>query len=252
MYGLPKTHKEGTPLRFIMSMTGLSHYELGRWLAGLLQSVLERFSSHCISDSFTFTKTMLNLDIDPNVFVCSFDVSSLFTNVHLDETIKIYSEALYDISNLQPVIPKNGFVELMKSATSSIEFSFNNIMYKQTDGVAMGSPLSSALADIFVKYYAEKLLSETRKPPIYFRYVDDTFAIFDHKPGEDEFLTNRNHIIYPTNLLLKKRNTNNYRFLMSMSKEQILDLKPVYIGNPLLLASIYVGIPLVLSNVKYV
>ena len=94
-------------------MTGSSQHELGKWLAGLFKPVLERFSPHCISDSFTFAKTMQNLDIDPNVFMCSFDVSSLITNVPLDKTIKIYSEALYDDSDLQPLIPKDVFVELM-------------------------------------------------------------------------------------------------------------------------------------------
>ena len=39
-------------------------------------------------------------------------------------------------------------------------------------------------------------------------------------------------------------------FLMFMSKEQILTLKPVYTGNPLSPANIYVGSPLVLSTVK--
>ena len=90
-----------------------------------------------------------------------FDVSSLFTNVSLDETIKICSEALYDQSHSRPFIPKDMFVELMKSATSSVEFSFNNTMYKQTDGVAMGSPLGPALANIFVGYYEEKVFSQT-------------------------------------------------------------------------------------------
>ena len=148
-------------------MTGSSHehHELGKWLAGLLQPVLERFSSHYIPDSFRFAKTMLNLDIDPNVFMCFFDVPSLFTNVALDKTIKICSEALYDQSDSQPVITKDVFVELMKSATSSVEFSFNNTTYKQTDEVAMGSPLGPALADIFVGYYEEKLFSQTQKPP---------------------------------------------------------------------------------------
>ena len=94
MYGLLKTHKEGTPLHPILSMTGSSLHELGKWLAGLLQPVLERFSSHCISDSLTFAKTMQNLDTGPNVFMYFFDVSSLFTNAPLDETIKICSEAL--------------------------------------------------------------------------------------------------------------------------------------------------------------
>ena len=112
-------------------ITGSFHHELGRWLAGLLQSVWERFSSHCISDLFTFAKTMQNLDINPNVFMCSFNVSSLLIDVPLDETIKICSEALYGESDSQPVIPKDVFVELMKSATFSVVFSFNNIMYKQ-------------------------------------------------------------------------------------------------------------------------
>ena len=89
IYGLPKAHNEGTPLCPILSMTCLSHHKLGKRLAGLLQPVLEQFSSHCISDSFTFAKTMQNLDNDLNVFLCSFDVSSLFTNVPLDDTMVI-------------------------------------------------------------------------------------------------------------------------------------------------------------------
>ena len=134
MYGLPKTHKEGTPLYPIPSMTGSSHHELGKWLVGLLQPVLKRFSSHCISDSFTFAKTMQNLDIDLNVFMCSFNVSSLFTYVPLDETIKFRSDALYDDSDLQLLIPKDMLVELMESATSSVEFSFDNLCpSKQTE-----------------------------------------------------------------------------------------------------------------------
>ena len=173
-------------------MTDSFHHELGKRLAGLLQPVFERFVSHCISDSFTFAKTMRNLDIDPNVFMCSFDVSSLFTNVPLDEIIKICSDALYDDSNLQLLIPRDVFVESMKSALSSIEFSFNNTMYKQTDRVTIGSPLGPALADIFVGYYEEELFSQTQKPPTFFRYVDNTFAIFDHEAEADEFLTKLN------------------------------------------------------------
>ena len=217
MYGLPKTHKKGNPLRPILSMTDSFHHELGKWLAGLLQSVLERISSRCISDSFTFAKTMQNLDIDPNVFMCSFDVSSLFTDVSLDETIKICSDALYDDSDLQPLIPWNAFVELMKSVTSSVEFSFNNTMYKQTDGVAMGSPLGPALANIFVGYYEEKLFAQMQKPPTYFRYVDDRFAMFDHLAEADKFLTKLN-CLHPS-----------LKFTFEKEKEKCLLFLDVYV-----------------------
>ena len=53
----------------------------------------------------------------------------------------------------------------------------------------MGSLLDQTLANIFVGYYEEKIFSETQKPRIYFRYVDDTFAVFDHEAEADEFLT---------------------------------------------------------------
>ena len=137
-------------------MAGSSHYELSKWLASLLQPVLKRFSTHCIRDSFTFADAIHNLKDSYNLFMCSFDISSLFTNVPLEETVNISLDALYcDDSNAQPFISKAVFIELMKSATPGVEFNFNDIMYKQTDGVAMGSPLGPALANIFVGFYEE-------------------------------------------------------------------------------------------------
>ena len=66
-------------------------------------------------------------------------------------------------------------------ATKLVEFSFNHVMYKQTNGVAMGSPLGligPALANSFGGYNENKLFTSVEKPLLYTRYVDDTFAIF--------------------------------------------------------------------------
>ena len=176
MYGLPKTHKPNVPLRPILSMTGSAHHQLSKWSASLLQPVLDRFTAQCIPDSFTFADYIQKLVGQTDSFMCSFNVSSLFTNVHPDETIKICADSLYDNLESQPCIPKKVFVELMHSATRTVEFSFDNIIYRQIDGVAMGSPLGPALASVFV--YEEKLFSEISKPLVYFRCIDGTFAIF--------------------------------------------------------------------------
>ena len=111
------------------------------------------------------------------------------------------------------------FVELIKSATSSVDFSFNNTMYKQTDEVAMGSPLGPAFANIFIGCYEEKLFSQTQKPPTYFRYVDDTFAIFDHEAEADEFLTKLN-CLHPS-----------IKFTFEKEKEKCLAFLDVYIES---------------------
>ena len=89
-------------------------------------------------------------------------------------------------------------------------------MYKQTDWVAMGSPLGPALANIFFGY-DEKLFSQTQKPPTYFRYVDDTFAIFDHEAEADEFLTKLN-CLHPS-----------LGFTFEKEKEKCLPFLDVYV-----------------------
>ena len=52
----------------------------------------------------------------------------------------------------------------------------------------MGSPLGPALANIFVGYSEYKRFFWIQKPTIYFRYVDDTFAIFKQESDVDDFL----------------------------------------------------------------
>ena len=80
-------------------MTGSSHHELSKWLASLLEPVLKRFSTHCIRDLFTFADAIQNSKDANNLFMCSFDISSLFTNVPLEETINICADALQNIVN---------------------------------------------------------------------------------------------------------------------------------------------------------
>lgn len=75
----------------------------------------------------------------------------------------------------------------MQIATKSVEFSFNDVMYRQIDGVAMGSPLGPTLANIFVLYHETRFFSIVPKPDTYFRYVDDIFASFPTEDDCDKF-----------------------------------------------------------------
>lgn len=89
--------------------------------------------------------------------MASFDIKSLFTNIPLDETIKITCDKLYDNNNNYDIPPlsKNNFMKLLEFATKEILFIFNNTLYSQVDGVAMGNPLGPTLANIFLCYWEE-------------------------------------------------------------------------------------------------
>ena len=121
----------------------------------------------------------------------------------------------------------------MKSATTSgVEFSFNDIIYKQTDGVAMGSPLGPVLANIFVRFYEEKLFSQIPKPSTYFRYVAMIHLLFFvMKKSRKTFLTNQTVSILLSNLPLRKRKIIVYRFSTLTWNEQLPVLKLVCIEN---------------------
>ena len=75
----------------------------------------------------------------------SYDVSSLFTNVPLDETIDILARKAFENNWLNDTydlnLAKSDLVDLLHVATKGQLFQFDGALYEQTDGVAMGLPL---------------------------------------------------------------------------------------------------------------
>ena len=53
-------------------------------------------------------------------------------------------------------------------------------MYKQADGVAMGSPLGPTLAKTFLCFYEKQWLEQCHDEfkSVYYRFVDDIFVLF--------------------------------------------------------------------------
>ena len=120
--------------------------------------------------------------------MCSFDVSSLFTNVPLDETIQICLDKLYALPD-PPTLPRSVLKVLLAFATKKSHFIFDGQYYDQVDGVAMGSPLGPVLANIFMCHFEEKwVLSNNSRPSVWFRYVDDIFTLFESKHAAIRFL----------------------------------------------------------------
>ena len=183
LYGLPKVHKTGVPLRPILSMSGSPQYRISKWLCEMLKPVVNYYGTRCVQDSFVFSDTVKATKLSQNGYMCSFDVVSLFTNVPLKEVIDICACAIYhddDIQTQPTSLTEKSFRELLQMVTSGVEFSFDDLMYRQTDGVAMGSPLGPLLANIFVGYY-ERRIPDNEWPEMYSRFVDDVFSHFESK-----------------------------------------------------------------------
>ena len=75
-------------------------------------------------------------------------------------------------------------------ATSQTHFQFDGRFFDQIDGVAMGSPLAPALANLFMGHHENTWLisSEGKNVSFYKRYVDDIFCLVDNENEADNFL----------------------------------------------------------------
>ena len=131
-----------------------------------------------------------------NFFVGSIDVDSLFTKIPFEETTGICANTLFE--NTEKVdLPKIEFMELLFLATKESYFIFNGKLYKQVDGVAMGSPLGPTLANTLLVHFEKDWLQNCPsdiKPYYCRRYVDFVFVLFtspQHLEAFRNFLNGR-------------------------------------------------------------
>ena len=187
MYGLPKIHKHNVPLRPIMAGYSSANYKLAKYLIPLLRPLAS--NGYSLSNSYEFVNKVRTQN--SNLYMVSYDVTSLFTNVPLRDTINIIMSRLFPTpSSVYKGFDRTTFKRALELATLDSYFTFNNNTYQQCDGVAMGSPLGPILANIFMCDLEEKFLTPnlTFKPQVYLRYVDDTFALFNDPSHATQFL----------------------------------------------------------------
>ena len=83
----------------------------------------------------------------------------------------------------KPTISRSVLKVLLEFATKKTKpFFFDGQYYDQIDGVAVGSCLGPVMANILMCHLEEKwVLNSNARPSVWFRYVDDTFTLFDSK-----------------------------------------------------------------------
>ena len=152
-YRTAKVHKifeNGTvdelPIRPIFLNIGTARYNLAKYLAKLLsQSVGVHNKEHK-----TIYRANSNEISTDGYNMVSFDVKSLFTNVTLEKTIKITLERIYEGKEINTSISKKEMKQLRMLCIKDVNFTYDNKVYQQNDGVAMRSPLGPVLSGIFM------------------------------------------------------------------------------------------------------
>ena len=184
-YGLVKLHKPSRPLRPVVSTCGTSTYNLAQKLSSILRPLVAS-SKRILKNTASLVDAMKDVSLMDDEVLVSYDVKSLFTNIPVEEAIIICERRLHADATLPkrttmsvPII-----ISLLRFCLTSTSFRYNNQHYQQLDGVAMGSPVSPVVSDIFMEDFEDKALSDgSICPPLWKRFVDDVLAVVKRDKG---------------------------------------------------------------------
>ena len=95
----------------------------------------------------------------------SFDVTALFTSIPLEPTLDFLGRKI-DEGQICIPIPKDAFLELIRLCVGNMVFQCKGAYYRQKFEVAIRSPLSPVLANLFKEMFEMELLITITVRPI--------------------------------------------------------------------------------------
>ena len=140
-YGLPRVHKEGTPLRPIVSSIGVVTYSTSKELSRILKPLVGK-SPHHIHNNQDFMEHLKGIQLCPDEVMVSYDVRALFTSVPIQPALDVIEKLLKEDTGLQnrTSMSTKQIMDLLEFCLRSTYFTYTGKFYEQVEGAAMGSP----------------------------------------------------------------------------------------------------------------
>ena len=203
-YGIIKNHKDGLPLRPIVSSLNTITSGVESYLKDLI-SPINQSCKYSVDSTLSFKAKFLEFSQIGNFNseeheVVSYDCQSLNTSINLQRVLKSILDQIYQdpetffpkktktIKILTEVITKAVEIPPRKTLedffmailTKYSTFEALNGFFRQINGVSMGGKLSPSLANIFCDMFETDIIEHEINTGVvlaYYRYVEDIFVV---------------------------------------------------------------------------
>ena len=121
-----------------------------------------------VKDSYDFITKIRNQNIPPNALIVTGDVTALYTNMCI---------------NRKRALARNPhdkyIIQLLELAMKNNDCPFNNEIFLQIFGMAMGKTFAPSLAHLYLLDFDNQAMEGFNiKPLLYYRFLDDIFFIW--------------------------------------------------------------------------
>jgi len=195
-YMLPKIHKDKKvwpipnimpPGRPIVSDCNSESERVAMFIDAFIKTKANKHPSY-IKNTYDFLDKITDMELSPESLLITLDVESMYTNINHDEGIQAVRNAFSECQNDPKFI---AIMELLELSLKCNDFEFDDKLFLQVSGTAMGQKYAPHYADIYMAQFEKAALAKCKfKPLCYYRYLDDIFMVWPHGlEAFNDFLT---------------------------------------------------------------
>jgi hypothetical protein len=186
-YLLIKTLKNPVTSRPIAANHSWITTGASKWVSLMLNPVVKKLSS-VLSSSSDLIRCLENTPLPNDCILFSWDVVALYPNIPLDLGIKFVKQALEEFTTYSPDIVIL-IITLLTIVLTHSYVKFDDRLFRQIFGTAMGTSLACNYANIFVFYFFRPIFEEFKDVFIFNKsYVDDIVGAIRYRPHVLNFL----------------------------------------------------------------
>lgn len=186
-YLLPKIHKppeswtvpfEVPPGRPIVSDCSSTTYNISFFIDHFLNPLSSKHPSY-IQDTYDFIHKIRPMAVPNHTYLFTIDVESLYTNIDTATGLHTVRNKFNQFPD--PKRPDNILLHLLQICLTHNDFEFDDRLYLQIHGTAMGQRFAPAYANIFMSEWEREALAKCPlKPFFYYRFLDDIIGAWTH------------------------------------------------------------------------
>jgi len=145
---LLKLHKPNIPIRPVINNRNARAYKTAKKLNTFFNNHLHSDNKYVTINSKTLTNELIKLKSNNKHRMLTLDVKDLCVNIPIRETTDITRTQLITNNDIQTT---NQIITLLEIILGQNYFCFQGQIYQLDKGMAMGSPISGTIAEIFLQ-----------------------------------------------------------------------------------------------------
>jgi len=170
----------------VINNTQAPAYKIVKYINKKVHHLLSLPNNYNTKNSYEISEELNKIKINENSRIITLDIKDLYVNLPLNGIMHATKYWLNKNNNSEDVIKQ--LLNIIKTVIQQNYFQYKDTFYQPVKCIAMGSPLSGTIAEMYLQYVEETYIKQrwdTNEIMYYKRCVDDILIIYNNQKMKD-------------------------------------------------------------------